>query len=89
VGKQVIAEDTIQSLLNLVYLSFLVNFMACLLLAASGVDVLTSIAAVAATMFNVGPGLGEVGGGGPCRPLWSSASSQQMGAEWLHAGRTA
>ena len=61
VGNQVIPEDTVQSLLNLVYLSFLVNFVACLLLAANGVDVLTSIAAVAATMFNVGPGLGGVG----------------------------
>lgn len=60
-GSQVIPENTIQSLLNLVYLAFLVNFIACLLLAASGVDVLTSITAVAATMFNVGPGLGTVG----------------------------
>jgi trk system potassium uptake protein TrkH len=47
--------------LNLIYLAFVVNFVSCLLLAAMGVDVLTSIAAVAASMFNVGPGLGEVG----------------------------
>jgi trk system potassium uptake protein TrkH len=60
-GGQVIPEATIQSLLNLVYLAFLVNFVACLLLAAVGVDVLTSIAAVAASMFNIGPGLGHVG----------------------------
>jgi trk system potassium uptake protein TrkH len=60
-GSHVIPETSIQSLLNLVYLAFLVNFMACLLLAASGVDVLTSISAVAACMFNVGPGLGMVG----------------------------
>ena len=60
-GNQVIPENTIQSLLNLVYLAFLVNFVACLLLAAAGVDVLTSIAAVASTMFNVGPALGTVG----------------------------
>jgi trk system potassium uptake protein TrkH len=57
----VIPETTIQSLLNLVYLAFLVNFVAALLLAALGVDVLTAIAAVAASMFNVGPGLGGVG----------------------------
>ncbi len=61
VGNQVIPEATVRSLLNLVYLSFLVNFLGCLLLAASGVDVFTSIAAVAATMFNVGPSLGNVG----------------------------
>ncbi|PYV41797.1 MAG: potassium transporter [Acidobacteria bacterium] len=60
-GNQVIPESVIQNLLNLVYLSFLVNFVACLLLAAAGIDVLTSISAVAATMFNVGPGLGQVG----------------------------
>lgn len=60
-GGRVIPEETIQSLLNLVYLAFAVNFIAAMLLAALGVDVLTSIAAVAASMFNVGPGLGGVG----------------------------
>jgi trk system potassium uptake protein TrkH len=60
-GGDVIPENVIQSLLNLIYLAFVVNFVSCLLLAAMGVDVLTSIAAVAASMFNVGPGLGEVG----------------------------
>jgi trk system potassium uptake protein TrkH len=60
-GRQVIPEPAIQTLLNLFYLAFLVNFSASLLLAATGVDVLTSISAVAACMFNVGPGLGSVG----------------------------
>jgi trk system potassium uptake protein TrkH len=60
-GTQTIPEHTIQSLLNLVYVAFLTNVVACLLLAATGVDVLTSIAAVAASMFNIGPGLGNVG----------------------------
>ena len=60
-GGQVIPETTIQSLLNLVYLAFLVNFVSCLALAALGVDVLTSITAVAASMFNIGPGFGAVG----------------------------
>lgn len=60
-GGQVIPEGTIQSLLNLIYLAFLVNFVSCLLLAAAGVDVFTAIAAVAASMFNIGPGLGGVG----------------------------
>jgi len=60
-GGQVIPEGTIQSLLNLIYLAFVVNFVSCLLLAAMGIDVLTCIAAVAASMFNVGPGLGGVG----------------------------
>ncbi|MCH2694405.1 MAG: TrkH family potassium uptake protein [Acidobacteriia bacterium] len=61
IGRQFIAEETLQSLLNLFYLAFLINFVSCLLLAASGVDVFTSISAVAACMFNIGPGLGSVG----------------------------
>jgi len=61
VGGQVVPDASIRSLLNLVYLALLVNFASCLLLAAMGVDILTSIAAVAASMFNIGPGLGTVG----------------------------
>jgi len=60
-GGEVIPESAVQSLLNLIYLAFVVNFVSCLLLAAMGVDVLTSITAVAASMFNIGPGLGGVG----------------------------
>jgi len=56
-----VPEPSIQALLNLVYLAFLINFGACLVLTAFGVDVLTAIAAVAASMFNIGPGLGNVG----------------------------
>lgn len=75
VGSGVIPETAVRSLLNLVYLSFLVNFLGCILLAASGVDVFTSIAAVAAAMFNIGPGLGNVGpvegyGGLPAFAKW-------------------
>ena len=60
-GNEVMPESVIQSLLNLVYLAFVVNFVSCMLLAATGVGVFTSIAAVAATMFNIGPSLGAVG----------------------------
>jgi trk system potassium uptake protein TrkH len=61
IGGRPFPEPAIQSLLNLVYLAFLTNFVSCLLLTAAGVDVLTSISAVVACMFNVGPGLGHVG----------------------------
>ena len=61
VGRKVVSESTIQSLLNLVYLAFLINFGACMLLTAFGTDVFTAISAVAASMFNIGPGLGAVG----------------------------
>ena len=60
-GGKAVPESVIQSLLNLVYLALLVNALGMLLLAASGVEVLTSITAVIACMFNVGPGLGLVG----------------------------
>ena len=60
-GGSVIPEPSIQSLLNLVYLAFVVNFASCLMLAAVGVDVFTAISAVAATMFNIGPALAGVG----------------------------
>ena len=54
-GGRVVPEPAIQSLLNLVYLAFMVNFVSCLALAALGIDVLTAISAVAAAMFNIGP----------------------------------
>jgi trk system potassium uptake protein TrkH len=60
-GGRVVPEVTIQSLLNLIYLALVVLTMSCLLLAAQGVDLLTSIAASVACMFNIGPGFGTVG----------------------------
>ena len=60
-NQEAVSEHAIQSLLNLIYLAFLLNFGACMALTALGVDVLTAIAAVAASMFNIGPGLGSVG----------------------------
>ena len=60
-GSTIFPEHTIQSLLNLVCLALVVNSAACLLLSLTGVDSLTSIAAVAASMFNIGPGFGGVG----------------------------
>lgn len=74
-NERAVSERAIQSLLNLVYIAFLVNFGACLLLAASGVDIVTTISAVAAAMFGVGPGLNKVGpysnyGGLPILAKW-------------------
>ncbi|MBN2242653.1 MAG: TrkH family potassium uptake protein [Acidobacteria bacterium] len=60
-GSRSIPEETVQSLLNLCYLVFLANFIFCLLLSLSGIDIISGISAVAACMFNAGPGLGQVG----------------------------
>jgi trk system potassium uptake protein TrkH len=60
-NRDFMTETTVQSLLNLVYLSFLVFAIASLLLTAVGLDVLTALSATTASMFNVGPGLRLVG----------------------------
>ena len=60
-GGSVIPEATVQSLLNMLYLAMVVFFAATVIVSATGVDVLTSLAAVTASMFNIGPGLGDVG----------------------------
>jgi trk system potassium uptake protein TrkH len=60
-GGETTPEPAVSGLLNLVYLSWLVIFFAWLLLTALGVDLLTSLSAVVACVFNVGPGLGGVG----------------------------
>ncbi|MGH9341702.1 MAG: TrkH family potassium uptake protein [Acidobacteriota bacterium] len=61
IDGRAVRENSIQSLLNLVYLAFLVNFAASLALTALGIDMLTAISSVAASMFNVGPALGALG----------------------------
>lgn len=60
-NRDFMAETTIQSLLNLVYLSVLIFAVSSILLTAAGLDVLTALSASVASMFNIGPGLGTVG----------------------------
>lgn len=62
-GSDALDQRTIRSLLSLVLLALLVDFVASLLLTMMGLDIITSISAVAATMFGVGPGLAQVGPG--------------------------
>ncbi len=78
-GSLAIPERTIQSLLNLVYLAFITNLVACLLLSLDGIDVFSGISAVAACMFNAGPGLGSVGPAGHYGDL-------SMLAKWVLSG---
>jgi trk system potassium uptake protein TrkH len=60
-GGRPVPEATIQSLLSLIYLSLVVVAVGTLTLAAVGVDLLTSVTATVACMFNIGPGFGTVG----------------------------
>lgn len=59
-GKRVPAE-VMQSILGFFFLYLLVFSVASLLVSAQGLDIVTSISAVAATLNNIGPGLAMVG----------------------------
>jgi len=61
VGGEVMSEATVNALLNLLYLAGAVMLAASIALTATGVDVFTSLSAVIACQFNIGPGLGGVG----------------------------
>ena len=75
-GGRVVPEETIQSLLSLIYLSLVVLAVGALTLAAQGVDLLTSLAATVACMFNIGPGFGTRG---PGRELRAPARRSRSG----------
>ncbi len=61
VSGAVISEMAVCGLLNLVFLAWIMLLVASLVVAATGVDVITAVSAVTACQFNVGPGLGAVG----------------------------
>jgi trk system potassium uptake protein len=61
IGGEAMPEKTVQSFLNLVYLALTFHIGASLLIAATGQDLLTSISAVTACLFSIGPGFGAVG----------------------------
>jgi len=61
VRQQTIPRDVVMNVLGFFVLYMLIFAAGTLLIAAMGYDVPTSFGAVAATLGNVGPGLGEVG----------------------------
>jgi trk system potassium uptake protein TrkH len=60
-GAKVISRDTLNGIQGLFFLYIGIFILASLAVSLLGSDILTSIAAVAATLGNVGPGLGAVG----------------------------
>ena len=60
-GGKVISADTLSGIWGLFFLYLFIFSVASLALSLLGSDLLTSISAVAATLGNVGPGLGTVG----------------------------
>ncbi len=61
IGGESVSEDVIRSVLGFMGLYVGLFAVSSVLLAGMGVDIVTAIAAVAATIGNIGPGLGMVG----------------------------
>lgn len=60
-GRQFVNEDVLKTVMGFGFIYFLLTALATLALAAMGLDTETAFSAVAATIGNVGPGLGGVG----------------------------
>lgn len=60
-GGKIISPDTLSGIWALFFLYLIIFILASFSLALMGIDLLTSASAVAATLGNVGPGLGTVG----------------------------
>jgi trk system potassium uptake protein TrkH len=61
VGRRVVKEDVLANVIGFVILYALLFLAGAMALALLGVDLLTSLGASAATVGNIGPGLGNVG----------------------------
>jgi trk system potassium uptake protein TrkH len=61
IGQTVVREETIHSVSGFFVLFMGVFAVATLVVAATGTDIVTSFASVAATLNNIGPGLAKVG----------------------------
>lgn len=61
IGRRGISEEVSTSILGFFFLYILVFVLATLILTSFGIDLISSISAVAATLGNVGPGLGLLG----------------------------
>ncbi len=60
-GGKVVSEGVIQSIWGFFFLFMLVFVLASVIMALLGLDIVTAFASVAATINNIGPGLGAVG----------------------------
>ncbi len=61
VGGAVISKDTTQAILSFFAISILIFCGASLYMTYLGLDIVTATTSVAATLFNIGPGLAKVG----------------------------
>ena len=56
-----VSNEVMQSILGFFFLAMFIFIVSSLALAAQGLDIVTATSAVAATLHNIGPGLGKVG----------------------------
>lgn len=61
VGKDIISEEVLDNVQTFFYMYFLILGAAALFLTAMGIDLVSAVSAVFATLGNIGPGLGLVG----------------------------
>ena len=61
IGGKAVPDDVMRSVLGFLVLYMLLFALSTVLLAATGVDFVTALGAVAATIGNIGPGFGQVG----------------------------
>jgi trk system potassium uptake protein TrkH len=61
INKRIIQPEVVQGVLTFLTLGLLCWIVGSLYLAARGIDIVTATTAVAATLFNIGPGLARVG----------------------------
>ncbi len=58
-GGRIVDEETLQSVMIFMFLYFVTFLVAAALLSVSGLDAITAVSGAAASVSNVGPGLGE------------------------------
>jgi len=82
-NKKPLSEEVIRDIISFLFLYILVAVVASVVLAFLGLDLGTAVSAVAATLGNVGPGLGEVGPGQNYAWLPDAVKSVLIVCMWL------
>jgi trk system potassium uptake protein TrkH len=85
VGRQVVGEDVLANVIGFVLLYLMLFLAGAVALSLLGIDMLTALGASAATVGNIGPGLGDVGATGNYG--WMSASAHALLTFLMLVGR--
>lgn len=85
VGGKTIEPDHLTNVVALTFLFFGLSALSCILLTFMGVDITTALSASVATLFNIGPGLGNVGPAGNYSGL--PTLGKVISITWMLMGR--